>query len=122
VANDAMKAFGDRQLPLQIAVMGCVVNGPGEARDADIGIAAGNKRGHLFIKGQNVAVVPEDEMVEQLVEWAEFIHEHGTDAALARADLKKAAREAEKDRAQLLEEQGDDANNTNEKIVQIRKR
>jgi (E)-4-hydroxy-3-methylbut-2-enyl-diphosphate synthase len=122
VANDAMKAFGDRQLPLQVAVMGCVVNGPGEARDADIGIAAGNKRGHLFIKGQNVAVVPEDEMVEQLVEWAEFIHEHGTDAALARADLKKAAREAEKDRAKLLEEQGDDANNTKEKIVQIRKR
>lgn len=122
VANEAMQAFGDRQLPLQIAVMGCVVNGPGEARDADIGIAAGNKRGHLFIKGQNVAVVPEDEMVEQLVEWAEFINEHGIDAALARADLKKAAREAEKDRAKLLEEQGDDANNTNEKIVQIRKR
>ena len=122
VANDAMKAFGERQLPLQVAVMGCVVNGPGEARDADIGIAAGNKRGHLFIKGQNVAVVPEDEMVEQLVEWAEFINEHGIDAALARADLKKAAREAEKDRAKLLEEQGDDANNANEKIVQIRKR
>ena len=122
VANEAMKAFGERKLPLQVAVMGCVVNGPGEARDADIGIAAGNKRGHLFIKGQNVAVVPEDEMVEQLVEWAEFINEHGIDAALARADLKKAAREAEKDRAKLLEEQGDDTNNTNEKIVQIRKR
>lgn len=122
VANEAMQAFGERQLPLQVAVMGCVVNGPGEARDADIGIAAGNKRGHLFIKGQNVAVVPEDEMVEQLVEWAEFINEHGIDAALARADLKKAAREAEKDRAKLLEEQGDDANNANEKIVQIRKR
>jgi (E)-4-hydroxy-3-methylbut-2-enyl-diphosphate synthase len=122
VANEAMKAFGERKLPLQVAVMGCVVNGPGEARDADIGIAAGNKRGHLFIKGQNVAVVPEDEMVEQLVEWAEFINEHGIDAALARADLKKAAREAEKDRAKLLEEQGDDANNANEKIVQIRKR
>jgi (E)-4-hydroxy-3-methylbut-2-enyl-diphosphate synthase len=122
VANEAMEAFGERQLPLQVAVMGCVVNGPGEARDADIGIAAGNKRGHLFIKGQNVAVVPEDEMVEQLVEWAEFINEHGIDAALARADLKKAAREAEKDRAELLEEQGDDANNANEKIVQIRTR
>lgn len=122
VANDAMEAFGERQLPLQVAVMGCVVNGPGEARDADIGIAAGNKRGHLFIKGQNVAVVPEDEMVDQLVEWAEFINEHGIDAALDRADLKKAAREAEKDRAKLLEEQGDDANNANEKIVQIRKK
>ncbi|MFN5603248.1 MAG: flavodoxin-dependent (E)-4-hydroxy-3-methylbut-2-enyl-diphosphate synthase, partial [Actinomycetes bacterium] len=77
VANRAMAAFGERQIPLQVAVMGCVVNGPGEARDADIGIAAGNKRGHLFVKGRNVAVVPESEMVEALVEWAEFIHEHG---------------------------------------------
>ena len=107
VANRAMEAFADREIPLQIAVMGCVVNGPGEARDADLGIAAGNKRGHLFVKGQNVAVVPEDEMVGQLVEWAEFIHEHGIDAALARVDLVKAAREAEKDRARLLDEQGD---------------
>lgn len=121
VANKAMEAFADKKLPLQIAVMGCVVNGPGEARDADLGIAAGNKRGHLFVKGQNVAVVPEDEMVDQLVEWAEFISEHGVDAALARVDLVKAAREAEKDRAKLLSEQGDDANNSDEKIVEIRK-
>ncbi|MCB0994611.1 MAG: flavodoxin-dependent (E)-4-hydroxy-3-methylbut-2-enyl-diphosphate synthase, partial [Acidimicrobiales bacterium] len=56
VAQQAMDAFGELQLPLQVAVMGCVVNGPGEARDADLGIAAGNKRGHLFVKGQNVAV------------------------------------------------------------------
>jgi (E)-4-hydroxy-3-methylbut-2-enyl-diphosphate synthase len=122
VANDAMEAFGERQIPLQVAVMGCVVNGPGEARDADIGIAAGNKRGHLFIKGQNVAVVPEDEMVDQLVEWAEFINEHGIDAALERADLDKAKREADKDRAKLLQDQGDDVNHTDEKIVQIRQK
>ncbi len=122
IANDAMEAFGERELPLQVAVMGCVVNGPGEAREADIGIAAGNKRGHLFIKGQNVAVVPEDEMVDQLVEWAEFINEHGTEAALERADLAKAKREADKDRAALLEEQGDDVNNAAEKIVEIRKK
>ncbi len=122
VANEAMEAFGERKLPLQVAVMGCVVNGPGEARDADIGIAAGNKRGHLFIKGQNVAVFPEDEMVDQLVEWAEFINEHGIDAALERADLDKARREAEKDRAKLLEEQGDDANAAGEKIVEIRRK
>ncbi len=121
IANRAMEAFGERELPLQVAVMGCVVNGPGEARDADLGIAAGNKRGHLFIKGQNVAVVPEAEMVEQLVEWAEFITEHGVDAALERADLAKAAREAEKDRAKLLVEQGADANHTSERIVEIRK-
>ena len=73
VAKQAQEAFGDREIPLQVAVMGCVVNGPGEARDADIGIAAGHKRGHLFVKGKNVAVVPEDEMVDALVEWAEFI-------------------------------------------------
>src|SRR6187455_1284225 len=122
VAERAMKAFGERELPLQVAVMGCVVNGPGEARDADIGIAAGNKRGHLFVKGRNVAVVPEDEMVSTLVEWAEFINEHGVDAAVARVDTEKAAREAEKDRAALLAEQGDDANQSEQKVELIHKR
>jgi (E)-4-hydroxy-3-methylbut-2-enyl-diphosphate synthase len=122
VAKRAMEAFGERQLPLQVAVMGCVVNGPGEAREADIGIAAGNKRGHLFVKGRNVAVVPEDEMVEALVEWAEFINEHGTDAAIARADTAVAEREAARDRSALLASQGDDANNADEKIVEIRKK
>ncbi len=121
VAKRAMEAFGDREIPLQVAVMGCVVNGPGEAREADLGIAAGNKRGHLFVKGRNVAVVPESEMVEALVEWAEFIHEHGTEAAIARVDTAKAEREAAKDRAQLLDEQGVDANHASEKIVEIRK-
>ena len=122
VANRAMKAFGERKIPLQVAVMGCVVNGPGEAREADLGIAAGNKRGHLFVKGRNVAVVPESEMVEALVEWAEFINEHGTEAAIARADVAKAEREARLDRGKLLDEQGHDANRANEKIVEIRKR
>lgn len=122
VAKDAMEAFGDREIPLQVAVMGCVVNGPGEARDADIGIAAGKRRGHLFVKGRNVAVVPEDEMVSTLVEWAEFIHEHGVDAAIARVDTEKAAREAEKDRAALLQEQGDDVNASGQRVELIHKR
>ena len=121
VANRAMDAFGDRQLPLQVAVMGCVVNGPGEAREADLGIAAGNKRGHLFVKGRNVAVVPEAEMVEALIEWAEFINEHGVDAAIARADTSIAEREAQRDRSFLLAEKGDDANQAEERIVEIRK-
>ena len=122
IANRALEAFGEREIPLQVAVMGCVVNGPGEARDADLGIAAGNKRGHLFVKGQNVAVVPEDEMVDALVEWAEYMHEHGADAALARADTVKAAREAERDRNMLLEKQGDDVNDAEAKVDLIRKR
>ncbi len=121
IAKRAMEAFGERELPLQVAVMGCVVNGPGEAREADLGIAAGNKRGHLFVKGRNIAVVPEDEMVEALVEWAEFITEHGIEAAIAKADTTKAEREATRDRNLLLAEQGDDANHASEKIVEIRK-
>ncbi|GIR37355.1 MAG: hypothetical protein CM15mP49_27400 [Actinomycetota bacterium] len=96
VASKAQTAFEDKRIPLQIAVMGCVVNGPGEARDADLGIAAGNKRGHLFVKGQNVAVVKEDEMVETLVQWAEFITENGFEAALARADMEKLKRKPRK--------------------------
>jgi (E)-4-hydroxy-3-methylbut-2-enyl-diphosphate synthase len=122
VAQEAMEAFGEREIPLQVAVMGCVVNGPGEARDADIGIAAGNKRGHLFVKGQNVAVVPEDEMVATLVEWAELIHEQGVDAALARADTERAAREAARDRAMLLDAKGADANASEQRVELIHKR
>ena len=123
IAQPAMEAFGEREIPLQVAVMGCVVNGPGEARDADLGIAAGNKRGHLFVKGQNVAVVPEDEMVDTLVEWAEFIHEQGADAALARAEATKdaARRAAEEDRARNLDERGDDANHSEAVIAEIRR-
>lgn len=122
VANRAQAAFADKKIPLQIAVMGCVVNGPGEAREADLGIAAGNKRGHLFVKGRNVAVVPESEMVEALVDWATFIHEHGVDAAVARVDTALAEREATKDRNMLLKEHGDDVNHADEKIVEIRKK
>jgi (E)-4-hydroxy-3-methylbut-2-enyl-diphosphate synthase len=122
VANRAQAAFADKKIPLQIAVMGCVVNGPGEAREADLGIAAGNKRGHLFVKGRNVAVVPESEMVEALIDWATFIHEHGVDAAVARVDTALAEREATKDRDMLLQEHGDDVNHADEKIIEIRKK
>jgi (E)-4-hydroxy-3-methylbut-2-enyl-diphosphate synthase len=122
VASRARDALADEQLPLQVAVMGCVVNGPGEARDADLGIAAGRRRGHLFVKGQNVAVVPEDEMVPTLVDWARFIAEHGAEAALARADTEVARREAEKDRAELLEIQGDDANASEQRVELISQR
>lgn len=122
VARQAQEAFGDREIPLQVAVMGCVVNGPGEARDADIGIAAGRGRGHLFVKGQNVAVVPEDEMVAALVEWAEIIHEDGMEAALERAKATRdsARKAAEADRAALLDAKGADANQSNVRIKNIR--
>ncbi|MEC7909817.1 MAG: flavodoxin-dependent (E)-4-hydroxy-3-methylbut-2-enyl-diphosphate synthase [Actinomycetota bacterium] len=120
VAEEAMEAFADEKIPLQVAVMGCVVNGPGEARDADLGIAAGRGRGHLFVKGKNVEVVKEDEMVEALVSWAKIIQEEGAEAALARIDTKLAEREASLDREQLLKEQGEDVNETEQKLGAIR--
>jgi (E)-4-hydroxy-3-methylbut-2-enyl-diphosphate synthase len=123
VARQAQEAFGDKEIPLQVAVMGCVVNGPGEARDADIGIAAGKNKGHLFVRGQNVAVVPEDEMVDALVDWATFIGENGVDAALerARSTGDAARRAAERDRAELLDEKGADANHSEQRVEVIRK-
>ena len=121
VANDAMHAFGEREIPLQVAVMGCVVNGPGEAKDADLGIAAGRRKGHLFIKGQNVAVIPEDEMVSALVHYAERIMDEGADAVLGTADLEGARREAEADRAALLDDKGADANASEVKVDLIRR-
>jgi (E)-4-hydroxy-3-methylbut-2-enyl-diphosphate synthase len=123
VARQAQEAFGDKEIPLQVAVMGCVVNGPGEARDADLGIAAGKNKGHLFVRGQNVAVVPESEMVDALVDWATFIGEHGVDVALerARSTSDSARRAAERDRAELLDEQGADANHSEQRVEVIRK-
>jgi (E)-4-hydroxy-3-methylbut-2-enyl-diphosphate synthase len=97
------------------------VNGPGEAREADLGIAAGRHRGHLFVKGKVVKVVPEDGMVEALVEWANIINEGGVGEALARAD-RGAEAEAEADRAALLDEKGDDANQVGARVELIQQR
>ena len=70
-----------------------------------------------------MAVVPEDEMVDTLVEWAEFIDEHGVDAALERGRSGGRGKEAaEADRPQLFEEQGDDANDTETIIREIRRK
>jgi (E)-4-hydroxy-3-methylbut-2-enyl-diphosphate synthase len=120
VAQEAQAALGERNLPIQVAVMGCVVNGPGEARGADLGIAAGRGRGHLFVKGEVVRVVPESEMVSALLEEAERLVAEGVEARLAAADPTAAA-EAEKDRRELLDTQGDDPNAVEQKVDLIRK-
>ena len=121
VANEAQTALQALNLPIQVAVMGCVVNGPGEARHADLGIAAGKKRGHLFIKGKIVRVVKEDEMVEALVEEAKLIMAEGVEARLAARD-QGAEAEAEADRALLLDDRGADVNHASERIEKIRRR
>ncbi len=119
VASEAQDALIDRDIPLQVAVMGCVVNGPGEAREADLGIAAGRGKGHLFVKGKVVRVVPEAEMVVALVEEAERIMAEGVEARLAAADAGAQA-EADADREELLQIQGVDANQSEERIARIR--
>ncbi len=121
VAQDAQVALESQAIPLQVAVMGCVVNGPGEARSADLGIAAGKHRGHLFIQGQIVRVVPEDEMVAALVDEAHKLVKEGVAARLAAAD-DGAAAEAEKDRRELLDAKGADANQSEARVALIDKR
>jgi (E)-4-hydroxy-3-methylbut-2-enyl-diphosphate synthase len=58
------------EVPLRVAVMGCVVNGPGEAREADLGVASGNGKGQIFVKGEVVKTVSESQIVETLIEEA----------------------------------------------------
>ena len=106
IASEAQEKLLAAQLPIQVAVMGCVVNGPGEAREADIGIAAGRGKGHLFIKGEVVRVVPEDEMVDALLEEALKLVEEGAEARIAAADVSAAELAAET-REELLALQGD---------------
>jgi (E)-4-hydroxy-3-methylbut-2-enyl-diphosphate synthase len=121
VAEEARQALEHRNLPIQVAVMGCVVNGPGEAREADLGIAAGRRRGHLFIRGKIVRVVPEEEMVDALVAEAERLVAEGVDARLAAAD-QGAEAEAEADRRALVDARGTDVNHDAERVELIRRR
>ena len=120
IAKAAQDALADKNLPIQVAVMGCVVNGPGEARHADLGIAGGRSKGHLFIQGQIVRVVPEADMVAALVEEAEKLVAEGVEARLAAAD-KGAEAEAAADRAALLDAKGMDANQASVRIDAIRR-
>ncbi|MDP9493903.1 MAG: flavodoxin-dependent (E)-4-hydroxy-3-methylbut-2-enyl-diphosphate synthase [Actinomycetota bacterium] len=106
VATRAQAALEAENLPIQVAVMGCVVNGPGEAREADIGIAAGRGKGHLFIKGQVVRVVPEADMVEALLDEARKLVEEGVESRLAHAQAN-AAEIAAASREELIQIQGD---------------
>ena len=117
IAAEAQDVLEKEGFPIQVAVMGCVVNGPGEARSADLGIAAGKKRGHLFIKGQVVKVVDEKDMVGALLKEGRLIAEEGIDARLAAADAD-AAQMAEEDVKELLNTQGD-INNFEQKTKSV---
>lgn len=67
LAEEVTAGLEGMEVPLRVAVMGCVVNGPGEARDADLGVASGNGKGQIFVKGEVIATVPESKIVETLI-------------------------------------------------------
>ncbi len=83
LANEVSAGLEGMEVPLRVAVMGCVVNGPGEAREADLGVASGNGKGQIFVKGEVIKTVPEHQIVETLIEEAMRIAEQmgeGVDA------------------------------------------
>ncbi len=85
LANEVTAGLEGLEVPLRVAVMGCVVNGPGEAREADLGVASGNGKGQIFVKGEVIKTVPEAKIVETLIEealrLAEEMRGDGTEAA-----------------------------------------
>jgi (E)-4-hydroxy-3-methylbut-2-enyl-diphosphate synthase len=70
LAEEVTAGLEGMEVPLRVAVMGCVVNGPGEAREADLGVASGNGKGQIFVKGEVIKTVPESQIVETLIEEA----------------------------------------------------
>ncbi len=75
LADEVTAGLQGMEVPLRVAVMGCVVNGPGEAREADLGVASGNGKGQIFVKGEVIKTVPESRIVETLIEEAMKIAE-----------------------------------------------
>ena len=83
LAEEVTKGLEGMQVPLRVAVMGCVVNGPGEAREADLGVASGNGKGQIFVKGQVIKTVPEELIVETLIAEANRLADEAPEGAEA---------------------------------------
>jgi (E)-4-hydroxy-3-methylbut-2-enyl-diphosphate synthase len=88
LADDVTEGLKDMTVPLRVAVMGCVVNGPGEAREADLGVASGNGKGQIFVKGEVIKTVPEADIVATLIEEANRLAaEMGPEAGIGTAQV-----------------------------------
>jgi (E)-4-hydroxy-3-methylbut-2-enyl-diphosphate synthase len=83
LANAVEERMGEIEAPLRVAVMGCIVNGPGEAREADIGVASGKGKGQIFRRGQVIRTVPESEIVDALMQEAKLLAEEHKAASAA---------------------------------------
>jgi (E)-4-hydroxy-3-methylbut-2-enyl-diphosphate synthase len=80
LAEEVTAGLEGMEVPLRVAVMGCVVNGPGEAREADLGVASGNGKGQIFVRGKVIKTVPEHQIVETLIEEAMRLAEESSDS------------------------------------------
>ncbi len=87
LANQVTDGLQHLTVPIRVAVMGCVVNGPGEAREADLGVASGNGKGQIFVKGEVIKTVPESEIVKTLIEEANRIAAEMDPAELGTAQV-----------------------------------
>ena len=92
LAEEVTAGLEGMEVPLRVAVMGCVVNGPGEARDADLGVASGNGKGQIFVKGEVIKTVPESQIVETLIEEAMKIAETMEDTTMTGSPEVKVTR------------------------------
>jgi (E)-4-hydroxy-3-methylbut-2-enyl-diphosphate synthase len=88
LAEEVTAGLTGLEVPLRVAVMGCVVNGPGEAREADLGVASGNGKGQIFVKGKVIATVPESKIVETLIDEAMKLADDMGEAELGERDTE----------------------------------
>jgi (E)-4-hydroxy-3-methylbut-2-enyl-diphosphate synthase len=92
VANEVEKRLAKVQTPIHVAVMGCVVNGPGESRDADVGLAGGKGKGVIFRKGEVIRTVPEDQFLDAVLkEVASLLPEHEAKVVYPEGGIKEVA-------------------------------
>ena len=87
LADEVTAGLEGMTVPLRVAVMGCVVNGPGEAREADLGVASGNGKGQIFVKGEVIKTVPESEIVQTLIEEANRLAAQMPDAPVGSPEV-----------------------------------
>ena len=87
LADDVTAGLEGMTVPLRVAVMGCVVNGPGEAREADLGVASGNGKGQIFVRGEVIKTVPESEIVATLIEEANRLAAEMPDAPSGKPEV-----------------------------------
>nr|WP_107912320.1 flavodoxin-dependent (E)-4-hydroxy-3-methylbut-2-enyl-diphosphate synthase [Streptomyces chartreusis] len=99
LAEEVTAGLTGMEVPLRVAVMGCVVNGPGEAREADLGVASGNGKGQIFVKGEVIKTVPESKIVETLIEEAMTLAAHLDEATVSSADDQSQTSTTQRDRS-----------------------